>query len=423
MKTSQTTDASAEIAETRRLSRASTFAALRHRNFQLYFGGQLISVAGTWLQIIAQGWLVYQLTRSELALGIVSFASAIPVLVVSPFGGVLVDRVPKRNLLVITQTASMLLALILALLTFTNVVQEWHVILLAAALGLVNAFDAPARQAFVVEMVGREDLTNAIALNSLMFNGGRIIGPAAGGLLLAALGPAWCFLINGISFLAVIAGLLAMRLPPHVAAPHTQVSSLKQLAGGFRYSKEVPEIMALLVLALIFSVFGIAYSSVLPAFIDRVLHAGASAYGAVNAFSGIGAVTAALLIASQSLSGGRGRWLFRANLVYCALLLVFAFNQSYLLALILAFGLGVGFMMQFTLMNTLLQLRVDDVMRGRVLSLYTLCIFGLAPFGALAMGSLSETWGLSPTIGLSAVITAVLSLAVFLWVPKVRQLI
>ncbi|HEX7973403.1 MAG TPA: MFS transporter, partial [Anaerolineales bacterium] len=243
MKTSQTTDASAEIAETRRLSRASTFAALRHRNFQLYFGGQLISVAGTWLQIIAQGWLVYQLTRSELALGIVSFASAIPVLVVSPFGGVLVDRVPKRNLLVITQTASMLLALILALLTFTNVVQEWHVILLAAALGLVNAFDAPARQAFVVEMVGREDLTNAIALNSLMFNGGRIIGPAAGGLLLAALGPAWCFLINGISFLAVIAGLLAMRLPPHVSAPHTQVSSLKQLAGGFRYSKEVPEIM------------------------------------------------------------------------------------------------------------------------------------------------------------------------------------
>ena len=184
-----------------------TFAALRHRNFQLYFGGQLISNAGTWMQVIAQGWLVYQLTHSDLALGIVGFAAAVPALIVSPWGGVVVDRVPNRTLLIITQASAMLLAFLLAALSFANVVQEWHIILLAGGIGLVNAFDGPGRQAFVVEMVGRDDLPNAIALNSLMVNSARVIGPALGGILLAVVGAAWCFTINGISFLAVIIGL------------------------------------------------------------------------------------------------------------------------------------------------------------------------------------------------------------------------
>ena len=194
---------------------ANPFAALRHRNFQLYFGGQLISNAGTWMQVIAQGWLVYQISHSELALGVVGFASAIPSLLATPWGGVVVDRVPKRTLLILTQTGAMLLAFILAALAFTGLVQQWHIILLAAGLGLVNSFDSPGRQAFVVEMVGREDLPNAIALNSLMFNSARIVGPAIGGLLLAVVGAAWCFTINGISYLAVIAGLWAMELHPH----------------------------------------------------------------------------------------------------------------------------------------------------------------------------------------------------------------
>ncbi|MFN8410990.1 MAG: MFS transporter [Anaerolineales bacterium] len=184
--------------------KAKPFAALQHRNFQLYFGGQLISNAGTWMQVIAQGWLVYQISHSELSLGIVGFAAAIPSLIVSPWGGVIVDRVPKRNLLMLTQASAMVLAFVLAALSFANIVQEWHIILLAAGLGIVNSFDAPARQAFVVEMVGREDLPNAIAVNSMMFNSARVVGPALGGMLLAAVGASWCFTINGFSFLAVL---------------------------------------------------------------------------------------------------------------------------------------------------------------------------------------------------------------------------
>ncbi len=197
--------------------RANAFAALRHRNFQLYFAGQLVSNAGTWMQVIAQGWLVYQIGHSELALGAVGFASAIPSLVATPWGGVVVDRVPKRTLLILTQTGAMLLAFVLAALVFSGLVQQWHIILLAAGLGLVNSFDSPARQAFVVEMVGREDLPNAIALNSLMFNSARVVGPALGGLLLAVVGAGWCFTINGISFLAVIWSLWAMELHPEGA--------------------------------------------------------------------------------------------------------------------------------------------------------------------------------------------------------------
>ena len=193
----------------------TTFSAMRHRNFQLYFGGQLISNIGTWMQIIAQGWVVYQIGHSELTLGLVAFASAIPNLLISPWGGVVVDRVSRRNLLIMTQASAMLLAFVLAALTFTNVVKEWHVVVLAGLLGLVNAFDAPARQAFVPEMVGKSDLPNAIALNSMMFNSARIIGPAIAGLMLAVIGAAWCFTLNGISYLAVIAGLWLMKLPPH----------------------------------------------------------------------------------------------------------------------------------------------------------------------------------------------------------------
>src|SRR5690349_11671290 len=195
----------------------TTFSAMRHRNFQLYFGGQLISNIGTWMQIIAQGWVVYQLGHSEVTLGLVAFASAIPTLLISPWGGVVVDRVSRRGLLLLTQSGSMLLAFVMAALTFTGEIREWHVIVLAALLGVVNAFDAPARQAFVPEMVGKEDLPNAIALNSMMFNSARVIGPAVAGLMLAVIGAAWCFTVNGISFLAVLVGLWLMKLPPHQA--------------------------------------------------------------------------------------------------------------------------------------------------------------------------------------------------------------
>ncbi|HEX2698131.1 MAG TPA: MFS transporter, partial [Anaerolineales bacterium] len=347
------------------------FAALRHRNFQLYFGGQLVSNAGTWMQVIAQGWLVYDLTHSELALGIVGFASAIPSLLVSPWGGVVVDRVPKRSLLILTQAGAMLLAFILAVLTFTHTVQAWHIVLLAAGLGVINSFDAPGRQAFVVEMVGREDLPNAIALNSLMFNSARVVGPALGGLLLAAIGAAWCFTINGFSFLAVILGLWAMQVVRHERKVHTE-SIWGQLTGGLRYVSSQVELGGLILTSLIFSIFGISYSTVLPAFVDHVLHRGAAVYGWLNAATGVGAVTSAIMIANHRGSAWRGSWLFRGSLAFPIILILFSFTSILPLSLILAFGLGVGFMVTFTMINTLLQTRVEDHLRGRVMGLYTL---------------------------------------------------
>ncbi len=398
-----------------------TFRALQHRNFRLYFTGQLISVAGTWMQTVAQAWLVYELSHSELMLGVVGFAAAIPALLVSPWAGVVVDRVNKRNLIVVTQAAAMVLAFILAALTFTGNVQVWEIVVLAALLGLVNSFDGPARQSFVVEMVGREDLPNAIALNSMMFNGARVIGPAIGGLLLATVGTAWCFFINGVSFLAVIACLLLMRLTPRtrvleIGSPWTD------LKHGLRYVLLHREIFALLTLALIFSVFGISYTTLLPAFVNLVLQAEATGYGLLNAFIGIGAVCGALVMAHYGERGGRGRRLAWVTLAFPFTLAAFAFNTHFGLALLLAFGLGVGYMLTFTSINTLLQTNVDDQMRGRVMGLYTLTFFGFAPFGNLAIGTLAERWGMSLIIALSAACALVLAVIVNLLVPQVRKM-
>ncbi len=414
-----TSDVIGSRSSTLRVSK--TFAAMQHRNFRLYFIGQLISVAGTWMQIVAQAWLVYELSHSELMLGVVGFASAIPSLLISPWGGVVVDRVSRRNLLVVTQTAAMILAFILAALAFAGVVQVWHIIVLAAALGVVNSFDGPARQAFVVEMVGREDLPNAIAINSMMFNGARVIGPALGGLLLATVGSAWCFLINGASFLAVIVCLRMMRITKPIQTVRGE-SPWRDFVRGLRYVLAHHEIFALLLLALIFSVFGISYYALLPAFADQVLHVDATGYGALNAMVGVGAVCVALFIARYGDRGQRGRWLVWANIGFPITLLVFANNPYFSPSLLLALVLGAGFMLEFTLINTLLQTNVPDDMRGRVMGLYTLTFFGFAPFGNLAMGMRAEQWGLSLTISLSAVLTLGLAIIVIGIVPRLRQL-
>jgi MFS family permease len=399
----------------------TTFAAMHHRNFQLYFGGQLISNIGTWMQIIAQGWVVYQIGHSELTLGLVAFASAIPTLVISPWGGVIVDRVSRRNLLIMTQSGAMFLAFALAILTFTNVVKEWHVILLAALLGVVNAFDAPARQAFVPEMVGKRDLPNAIALNSIMFNSARVIGPALAGLMLALIGAAWCFTINGISFFAVIIGLLLMKLPPHLSIQHS-TSPWAQLVGGVQYAAGNREISALILLSLVFSIFGISYFTVLPAFVEKVLHQGAMAYGWVNAASGLGAVTGAFLLAHRMSNGRRGQLLVLTNIAFPLILIAFAFTTLYPLSLVLAYCLGTGFMVQFTTINTLLQTRVEDEFRGRVMGLYTLTFFGFAPFGNLLIGFLGEKMGLSFAITLFAISCLILSRIVLIKTPQVQTL-
>lgn len=397
------------------------FSSFRHRNYQLWFIGQLVSVVGTWMQIIAQGWLVYEISHSEFALGLVGFASAIPVLFVSPWGGVVVDRVPKQVLLVTTQSVSMILAFILAALSFTHTVQVWHIVLLAVIIGVVNSFDSPARQAMVVDMVAREDVANAIALNSTIYNGARVIGPAIGGLLLASLGASWCFLINGFSFLAVIGSLLAMKFPA-ITHKITQVHPWEQFLEGLHYARQHREIIALLGLTAVFTMFGTAYSSILPAFIDQVLHAGAAVYGTINTCIGAGAVVAALLIAQYGGFGKRGLILTGANLLYPIVLAVFAFNNIVAISMLLSFFLGAGFMLLLNSINSLLQLRVEDHMRGRVMSLYTICIFGLSPFGTLGIGAAAEIIPMSITIAISALLTLVLAVLILLKVPEVKNL-
>ena len=406
---------------TRQFRLPKTFAALQHRNFRLYVTGQLISGIGTWMQIIAQGWLVYELSQSELALGIVGFASAIPALLITPWGGVVVDQVPLRKLLALTQTGSMLLAFLLSFLTLTGVVQVWHVVLLAVGLGVLNAFDGPARQAFVVQMVGRADLSNAIALNSMTFNGSRILGPAVGGILLAAVGAGWCFFWNGITFLAVILGLLAMQITPRTKGTE-RVSPWRQFASGIDYTIHSVAVRGLLLQALILSLFGITYSTVLPAFVDQVLEQGPTAFGALNTAMGIGALFTAFMIARFGENGQRGRWLSFISILFPAVLCLFALNRYYPLAIGLSVVLGVGFMGQFTLINTLLQNNITDEMRGRVMSLYTLTFFGFTPFGNLAMGALAEAWGLSEAILTSAFLALILVVILQIRMPKLRTL-
>lgn len=399
----------------------TTFSAMRHRNFQLYFGGQLISNIGTWMQIIAQSWVVYQIGHSELILGLVAFASAIPVLLISPWGGVIVDRMPRRQLLMMTQSGAMILAFIMAALTFANTIKEWHVIVLAALLGVVNAFDAPARQAFVPEMVGKADLPNAIALNSMMFNSARVIGPAVAGLVLAAVGAAWCFTINGISFLAVLVGLWLMKLPPHHVPLHTG-SHWQQLVSGVKYAARNREISALILLSLVFSVFGISYATVLPAFVQNILHQGAIGYGWVNTATGLGALTGAFLLAHRGTHGKRGKLLLLTNIAFPLILIAFAFTSLLPMSLLLAYGLGLGFMMQFTTINTLLQTRVADEFRGRVMGLYTITFFGFAPFGNLLIGFLGEKLGLAIAMSLFAICSLILSQLVMMRTPEIKKL-
>jgi len=383
--------------------------------------GNFILRIAAWMQIIAQAWVVYQIGHSELTLGLVAFASAIPILVISPWGGVIVDRVSRRNLLIMTQAGAMLLAFTLAALAFAGIVKEWHVIVLAALLGVVNAFDAPARQAFVPEMVGKEDLPNAIALNSIMFNSARVIGPALAGLLLAIIGAAWCFTLNGISFFAVIIGLWLMKLPPHRPI-HNPASPWKQLVSGVQYAAGSREISALILLSLVFSIFGISYFTVLPAFVEKVLHQGAMAYGWVNTASGLGAVSGAFLLAHRVSNGRRGQLLVLTNIAFPLILIAFAFTTLVPLSLVLAFGLGIGFMVQFTTINTLLQTRVEDEFRGRVMGLYTLTFFGFAPFGNLLIGFLGQTLGLGIVMALFAVCSLILSRLVLMRTPEIQKL-
>src|SRR6266849_6147691 len=379
----------------------ATVRALRHRNYRLFFSGQIISLIGTWMQTVAQSWLVYRLTGSSLLLGLVGFASQIPVFLVAPLGGIMADRHNRHRVIFATQTAAMLLAGILATLTLLGVVQVWHVFVLASLLGIVNAFDIPARQSFLVDMVGKEDLMNAIALNSSMFNGARIVGPAMAGILVAKIGEGWCFFANAVSYVAVIIGLHMMRVQPRFHRPTGP--PLAHIIEGFRFVRNTAPIRAILFLLGLVSLVAMPYTVLMPIFADRILHGGARGLGILMGATGVGALLAALMLAARTGVQGLGRWVTFACGGFAIALVLFSFSRIFWLSAILLLPVGFCMMLQMSSSNTLIQAMVPDELRGRVMALYTMMFMGMAPFGALLGGALADGLGAPITVSMGAV--------------------
>jgi MFS family permease len=394
--------------------------ALRHPDYQLFFGGQLISLIGTWMQVMAQSWLVYRLTNSAVLLGFVGFSSQIPVFLLAPLGGSVADRIDRRHILVATQTAAMLQAFVLAGLTLAGFVQVWHIFVLAALLGIVNAFDIPTRQAFVVDMVGREDLVNAIALNSSMINGARIVGPAVAGVLVASIGEGWCFLVNGVSYLAVITGLLLMSMTIQIPVP-LPGSALGSIVEGFRYIRRMRPIRTLLLLLGLVSITGMPYAVLMPIFADRILHGGARGQGLLMGATGLGALAGALLLATRRDIRGLGRWVALATLGFGVGLVLFSLSRFFWLSAALLLPVGFCMIIEMASSNTLIQSLVSNEFRGRVMAVYSMMFLGMAPFGALLAGTLASHLGAPATVALGG-IACIIGAAVFGWhLPALRQ--
>ena len=393
---------------------------MRHRNFQLFFAGQLISLIGTWMQTVAQSWLVYRLTKSGVLLGSVGFASQIPVFLVAPLGGIAADRMNRQRVVIATQTASMVLAFVLAALTLSHAVDHrvWLIFVLAALLGVVNAFDIPGRQSFLVDMVGKEDLMNAIALNSSMFNGARVIGPAVAGVLVARLGEGWCFFANGVSYIAVIAGLMMMNV--HSPARAIGASPFEHIKEGFRFVNDTAPIRALLLLLGIVSATGMPYVVLMPIFADKVLRQGgqelasligshdlgAVRLGILMGAAGVGALLGALTLAVRSGVKGLSKWVTVCCAGFGGSLVLFSMSKSFWLSVFLLLPVGYFIMLQMASSNTLIQVMVPDALRGRVMAVYSMMFMGLAPLGALMGGALSDRLGAPLTVaigGLAAV--------------------
>jgi MFS family permease len=393
--------------------------ALRHRNYRLFFSGQLVSLVGTWMQTVAEAWLVYRLTGSAALLGVAGFASQIPVFLLATIGGTVADRANRHRILVITQTTSMVLPLILATLVFTGHVHVWHVFTLAATLGVVNAFDVPARQAFVIEMVGKEDLVNAIALNSSIVNGARTIGPAVAGVLLAAVGEGWCFLINGLSYVAVITGLLLMKLPARDKQMHPP-ASLADTVEGFRFVRRSPPVRDLLLLVGLVSFAGMSYSVLMPIFADSILHGGPKGLGLLMASAGFGSLCGALSIASRSSTRGLGRVVALSALTFGVGLMVFALSRAFWLSAALLFVVGMSMITQAASTNTLIQSMVPDALRGRVMAVYAMMFMGMSPIGALLQGALAERIGAPYTLVIGGFICVAGAIVFNIRLPALR---
>lgn len=404
----------------RQMSWKQAVAALKHPNYRLWFWGQMFSMFGTWMESTALGFLVFDLTKSPAYLGLVGFVSGIPTWLFMLYAGVIADRMSRRTLMLITQSVMMALAFVIGGLTFLHWIQPWHILILAFLLGTANAFEAPARQSFVLEMVPPEDMTNAIALNSAMFNTAMAVGPMAGGLIYAFIGPAWCFTINGVTFIAVIFALRRMSLEPIVPKPG-RTSALADLKEGLRYVAAHPLIRTIIGLIGVISLFGISFVTLLPAWSVNVLHGDARTNGFLQSARGIGALVAALLIASLGRFRFRGKLLTFGSIALPVMTALFALARWTPLSLLLIFGAGLASILVFNLSNALVQTHAPDALRGRIMSVYTLVFFGLMPLGALGVGFTAERLGQTTAvlIGAGVMLGAAMSLAVFM--PYLRR--
>src|SRR5690348_6332485 len=393
--------------------------ALRNRNFRLFVAGQLISLVGTWMQTVAESWLVYRLTGSSLLLGSVGFCAQFPVFLVAPLGGIVADRKNRHHIIIMTQVASMLLALTYAFLTITHRITVPHIFVLAALLGVVNAFDIPARQSFLVDMVGKEDLMNAIALNSSMFNGARIIGPAIAGIMVARIGEGWCFLANSLSYIAVITGLLMMRVarPARLAA---HGPALAHLIEGYRFARHTAPIRALLLLLGLVSLVAMPYTVLMPVFADQILHGGARGLGILMGATGVGAMMGALTLATRSGVLGLGRWVAFSCGGFGLCLVLFSLSRYFWLSAGLLLPVGFCMMLGMSSSNTLIQAMVPDHLRGRVMAMYTMMFMGMAPFGSLFAGAVAEHLGASFTVSVGAVACVGAAFLFYFHLPKIR---
>lgn len=397
----------------------ATFRALRHRNFRLFVMGQLISLVGTWMDMVAEQWLVYRLTGSAAMLGMVGFAGQLPSLVLGPIGGTISDRFNRHRLLIGTQTAFMLIAFALAFLTLSGRIRIWELFILAAMMGTVQAFDMPTRQAFIVDMTSKEDLMNAIALNSSMFNASRIVGPAVAGLVVAWVGEGWCFMINAVSFIAVIAGLLMMRVATAPPQPGRE-SALRQMQEGLRFAAHTPPIRALLVNIGVVSLVGMSYATLMPIFASKILGGGAEQLGILMGASGVGALAGALTLASRRSAKGLGPWVAGACCGFGVSQLFFAASRIYWLSVLILVPLGYCMMVQMGSTNTLIQMMVPDQLRGRVMSLYSTMFMGMLPFGSLMAGAVADRIGAPWTVAIGGFLCIATGTALALQLPKLR---
>ena len=399
---------------------STRFGALRHRNFQLFIAGQLVSLIGTWMQSTAQLWLVYKLTNSAALLGVFGFANQIPILVLASVGGYIGDRYNRHLGVIWTQTASMILAFTLAALTFTHLLQVWHLILIAFLVGIVNAFDVPIRQAFLVQMCGKEDLPNAIALNSSMFNSARVIGPPIAGFVIAYVHEGWCFFLNGLSFVAVIAALLAMRIPKFEPRP-VQGSPMRNFLEGFRYAmRDMPTRSALLLLSVL-SLFGLQYSVFLPVFARDVLHHGALGFSVLLSTAGVGAALGALHFAVRTTFKGLARWIATMAVICSVCLIVFSESHVFWVSAAVLFVVGFAATSLMAATNTTVQNRVPDELRGRVMAVYATMFMGVQPIGSLIAGGVAKHIGAPRTLTVFGVIVLMASLVfIFRVVMRLR---